>query len=85
MHAKDNTDILYDARNIAQTTLKQSLTFSAKIIIVDSTETFANFGLLRIGPKAGQPGEAEIVYYGKKTGNTFHLRAYPDRNKYPAC
>jgi len=67
----DDKETLYEARNNAETTLKQSMTYNAKNIVVEDASGFPPNGLLRIGPKSGVPGMAELVYYGKKAGNVF--------------
>jgi PKD repeat protein len=76
--AIDNKDILYEVKNNASTILIQTLSYTSKIIVVEDTSSFPDTGLIRIGPKAGEPGNAELIYYGKKTSNTFQLlsRAY---------
>ncbi len=68
---KDTWDTLYRVANNAETVLKQSLTYSGKFIVVSDTSPFPDTGLIRIGPPSGQSGTSEIVYYGKKTANTF--------------
>ncbi len=62
---------MYEVRNNAETTLKQSLLFNGKLIIVEDTTKFPPTGLIRIGPPAGDPSVAEIIYYGSKTTTTF--------------
>lgn len=64
----DTKDSLYEVANNAATILKQGLTYSAKKIIVESTEGFPEKGILRIsdGKSSG-----EIVYYESKNTNTF--------------
>jgi PKD repeat protein len=69
--ARDNTYTLFQATNNAETTLKQSVTYSGKTIVVDDTSKFPDFGIIRVGPKAGQPGPAELMYYDSKTSSTF--------------
>lgn len=69
--AIDDADVLYEAKNNAQTTLKQSLTYAGKTIIVKDGSSFPNKGLLRIGPAPGKPGNSELVYYDTKQGNIF--------------
>ena len=69
--ALDDKDSLYEARNNAETKLKAGLAYNGKKIIVESTSAFPNKGILRVGPMAGQQGEAELIYYGLKTQNTF--------------
>jgi PKD repeat protein len=69
--AIDDKDSLYEVRNNAQTLLKQSLTYSAKNIVVEDASIFPPQGLLRIGPPAGEEGLAEIIYYGSRTNTVF--------------
>lgn len=69
--AIDSVNTLYETRNNAQTLLKQTLPYTGKSIIVEDTSSFPSRGLLRIGPPPGQSGNAELIYYGKKTINTF--------------
>jgi PKD repeat protein len=85
--ALDTKDILYEAKNNAETTLYQTLPYSGKYIVVDDASGFPDKGLLRIGPLStvislqkgdvfprrvpGTPGDSEFVYYGLKTGNVF--------------
>jgi len=69
--ALDDKETLYEATNNASTTLKQTLAFNSKAIIVEDTSGFPDNGQLRIGPPPGVPGEYELVAYGKRTANTF--------------
>lgn len=69
--ALDDYDSLYKATNNTQVPLKQTLTYSAKRIIVDDTSSFPPTGIVRIGPDIGVAGQSELVFYGKKTSNTF--------------
>lgn len=69
--ALDDFESLYKATNNSKIPLKQSLTFSGSRIIVESTEGFPENGILRIGPDIGVAGDYEMIYYGKKTPNTF--------------
>lgn len=85
--AIDNTDILYEVRNGAITSLKQGLPFSGNFIMANDTSSFPEKGLLRIGPLAshlaiqktsvfsnkvpGTIGQSELVYYGEKTASAF--------------
>lgn len=69
--ALDSKETLFEVKNNAETTLKQGLTFLSKTIIVESTDGFPDKGVIRIGPKTGEPGNYELVYYDKKTTNTF--------------
>jgi len=67
----DGKDSLYEARNNAETKLRSGLSYNAKQIVVESTAGFPEKGLVRVGPAAGRTGEAELVYYGLKTGSVF--------------
>ena len=67
----DTKEILFEATNNSIVCLKQSLTYTGKTIIVEDTSGFPDSGILRVGPPAGVPGQHEMVYYGKRTKNTF--------------
>lgn len=69
--AQDNIDILYNVRNNAETTLKQSLSYNGKQIIVDDASTFPDFGLVRVGTPAGEPGHYELIYYASRSNSAF--------------
>lgn len=69
--ALDSKETLYEVKNNAETTLKQSFPFLGKQIIVENTTSFPDKGLLRIGPPIGEAGNSELIYYNKKTGTTF--------------
>lgn len=69
--ALDDKESLYDVRNNAITTLKQTLPYSGQTLIVESTAAFPDKGILRIGPPPGDPSPAEMIYYDKKTTGTF--------------
>lgn len=69
--AKDSKYQLFEASNNCQTTLKQSLTYAGKYIIVDDSTLFPDSGILRIGPPPGKPGIAEMIYYDNKTNGIF--------------
>ena len=69
---KDDKDILYEAKNNGETKVSQSVVYTAKNIVVESTSSFPNTGIIRIGnTKVGEAGNHELIYYGKKTTNTF--------------
>tara|TARA_Y100000034_G_scaffold132113_1_gene194340 strand:+ start:7902 stop:8927 length:1026 start_codon:yes stop_codon:yes gene_type:complete len=76
--AIDSTDTLYEATNNAETVLSNTLSYNARIIVVDDTSSFPDKGVLRVGGVLGQPGSYELIYYAKKTGNTFQelVRAF---------
>ena len=67
----DNSQSLYEAKNNAETTLRQSLSFNGKYIIVNDNSMFPSKGLLRIGPPPGKAGNYELIYYAVKTNNVF--------------
>lgn len=69
--ALDDYQTLYRATNNAKIPLLQTLTYNGKRIIVEDTSLFPANGILRIGPDVGVAGQFELVYYGKKTSNTF--------------
>lgn len=69
--AIDSKFSLFEAVNNAETTLKHSLTSTAKYILVEDATTFPESGILKI--TADGVGESETVFYGKKIGNQFHL------------
>lgn len=69
--ALDDMETLFEATDNAAVRLKQTLTYNGKIIIVDDTSAFPDKGELRIGPEPGVSGQFELVYYNKKTSNTF--------------
>jgi PKD repeat protein len=69
--ALDSKYQLYEATNNSETTLKQSLTYNGKYVIVDDNSTFPENGLLRIGPAPGKSGPAELIYYDSKANGIF--------------
>ena len=69
--AIDDRDNLYEAKNNAETVLKQVLPFNGTLIIVDDASKFPSNGLLRIGREAGEPGSAEFIYYDSRTDSVF--------------
>ena len=83
--AIDDKDILYEAKNNAQTQLKQSVGFNGKKIIVDDASIFPSKGLLRIGPPAGEAGNSELIYYDSRTNTTFSelIRAFAGSVQHP--
>lgn len=70
-NATDNYSTLYQVSNNAETTLSMGLPFSATIIFVEDASAFPPQGLIRIGPDAGEPGNAELIYYGSRTSTSF--------------
>jgi len=77
-NAIDSRYQLYEAKNNAETKLVQTLTYSAKYIVVDNNDLFPSTGILRVGPPPGQPGAAEMIYYESKTNGAFKnlIRAF---------
>jgi PKD repeat protein len=69
-HAVDGKTNLYEAVNNAETKLKTSVTTNGHYLSVEDASSFPSQGLLKIN---GPGGDAEIVYYGRKIGNQFHL------------
>ena len=69
--ALDDKQVLFEATNNSFIMLKQTLTYNGKIIVVEDTTGFPDNGELRIGPLPGESGEYELIYYNKKTNNTF--------------
>lgn len=69
--ALDSVYQLYKATNNSQTTLKQSLTYSGKYVVVEDNSSFPDNGVIRIGPPAGENGAAEMIYYDSKTNGVF--------------
>ena len=66
----DDKSSLYVANNNAEATLKQSLGYNNKFIIVDDATAFPPYGLLRIS-KSTNPDSFELVYYDKRNDTTF--------------
>jgi hypothetical protein len=67
----DDKEQLYVASNNSVTTLKQSLSYNGKYVIVEDNSGFPDTGILRVGPPPGKPGSAEMVYYGNKSSGVF--------------
>lgn len=61
--AKDSKTELYEVKNNAETFLTHSLSYNGKYLVVDSTSTFPDQGLLLVG--------TEIIYYDSKTATLF--------------
>lgn len=66
----DDEKSLYVVANNAETTLKQSLSYNGKYIIVDDATAFPPYGLLRLA-KRHDAAVYEIVYYDKRNDTTF--------------
>lgn len=69
--ALDDKETLYEATNNAWIVLKQSLTYTGKTVIVEDTSAFPAKGIIRVGPPPGETGQHEMIFYNKKTPNTF--------------
>jgi PKD repeat protein len=69
--AIDSETTLYKVANNAVATLKQTLSFNGKIVIVDDTTGFPDNGIIRVGPLEGVASAPELIYYDSKTSNTF--------------
>jgi PKD repeat protein len=69
--ALDDYESLYRATNNAQIKLKQTLTYNSPRVIVEDTSLFPPNGIIRVGPDIGLVGDFEMIYYSKKTANTF--------------
>lgn len=69
--ALDDKETLYEARNNAKTTLKQTLPYNGKIIIVEDASGFPPKGQIRLGGSPEGDGMFELITYGKRTSNTF--------------
>lgn len=69
--AIDTKDQLYEVKNNAKTTLKNSLNYTGRIIVVEDTALFPDTGLIRVGPEIGEPGSPELIYYDAKSNNVF--------------
>jgi PKD repeat protein len=80
----DDRESLYEAKNNAETTLKQALPFGASIVIVEDASGFPEKGLIRVGPAAGEPGEAELIYYDSRTNTVFKelVRGFAGSTRY---
>jgi PKD repeat protein len=69
--ALDTKYQLYQATNNSQTTLKQSLTYNGKYVVVNDNSSFPDNGIIRVGPPPGEDGVAEMIYYDVKTNGVF--------------
>ena len=87
-NALDTKDSLYEVKNNAETKLRTSLPYNGKMIIVENANTFPEKGLIRVGPPAGKSGDAELIYYGSRTNDTFKnlVRGFAGsrQNQWPA-
>lgn len=82
--ALDDKETLYEVTNNATTTLKQGLPFNGTNIIVEDASEFPSQGIVRIGPEAGESGNAEFVYYGSRTNFVLKelQRGFADSSQY---
>jgi PKD repeat protein len=76
--ALDDKDVLYEATNNSETTLRQTLSYNGKVVIVDDTTGFPDTGQIRVGLRdatgiSGTDGQNswELIAYAKRTRNTF--------------
>jgi PKD repeat protein len=69
--ALDDKETLYEATNNSKVVLKHTLGYNAKRIIVEDASGFPPNGIIRLGPDIGISGEFEMIYYAKRTANTF--------------
>jgi len=69
--AYDSKYQLYEAKNNCETQLAQSLTYTAKLLVVENNDNFPSSGIIRVGPAHGQQGAAEMIYYDTKTQGVF--------------
>lgn len=68
----DDANQLYIATNNAKVSLKQTLTYNGKVLVVnENTTDFPESGVVRVGYDIGIPGPYELIGYSKKTLNTF--------------
>lgn len=78
--AKDTQASLYEARNAAITSLRQSVTFNSKFVIVEDTSLFPASGIIQIGKNPGEVGAGELIWYNNKTTTVFKnlIRGFAD-------
>lgn len=94
--ALDDKQQLYEVRNDAEVSLKQTLSYNGKMIVVEDTSSFPDNGIIRVGLKQTESSQVgiegqkawELIYYNKKTANTFQelIRGFSgsQRNVWPA-
>jgi PKD repeat protein len=68
----DSYFTLFEAGNNLETILSHKITEAAKYLIVEDASRFPASGILRIYNAKGT-NVPEIIYYGKKIGNQFHI------------
>ena len=69
--ALDDKTTLYEAKNNAVVTLKQTLGYDGKIVVVEDTTGFPDQGIIRVGPLTGSPSIPELIFYSSKTRTAF--------------
>jgi hypothetical protein len=67
----DNYETLYEAKNLSRTRLKAAISYISDIIVVEDTTNFPDKGILRLYLPDKKGFDAELVYYDKKTRDTF--------------
>jgi PKD repeat protein len=67
----DSYETLYEAKNLSESTLKTGVNMGSTTITVQDATNFPSQGILKIGSLKARDGNSEIVYYYKKSGNTF--------------
>lgn len=67
--AIDNKDTLNEAKNNAETTLKQGLSYLGKTLVVEDSSGFPDTGILRLINE--DSSQVELLYYGKKSQQGF--------------
>jgi len=68
--AIDTKETLYEVSNNAVTKLRQTMTYSALVMVVESTEKFPDKGVIKISDNFDSKN-GELIYYSSKTSNTF--------------
>jgi PKD repeat protein len=85
--AIDSWEQLYEAKNLSMTKISQYLSYAGDIIIVDSTDSFPDQGILKLSLPNYTGLNSELVYYNAKTSNTFSqlIRGFcsPRQDKFP--
>jgi hypothetical protein len=69
--AIDSFNNLYEATNLARAKLVQGLNYTSQVIIVDDTSSFPEKGILKLSLPDKPDFPSEMIYYYKKTRNTF--------------
>lgn len=68
--ATDNPLTLYEVRNNAESTLKQTISSNSKYLILEDASNFPSAGLVKITNKSNL---GEVIFYGRKVNNQLHL------------